>query len=508
MGQYANFYNSRNGDRVYNADSMSEWLLPFFTTGVFNNCFAITANDDMSVTVDGGYANIKGKTKHFEQEQIFTLEKASGTLARIDNVILRRDDTERDFYIFIETGGFSKNPVAPEIVRTEAIHDLKLGEIRVEVGAIKITQENITDTRMNADVCGWVMATVKEIDFSQITAQFDTFFSGYKQKIQYQFDSYTSDFENYAATQNSMFTSWFNNIKNQLSTDAAGNLQNQLDALEKLMADITGAGISELNLLNEYLWELGYEGSSGTEKIERGIGHVQYSGAQSVKVVVRPGKKYKVYTYYVAEQTIVERDVVYVSKSSGETTEDNYDMYTEPYFGKVDINPTNGINEFVVTVPDGYDRLLVNSWDRNVQAVKVYEIQDQKDQIKTLWSGTMVSGTISFNVPQECFHENESTLTLLIEAAGNGSGKGDMTAVVSIRLEPTDISNPNVDTEGFVYKSLYVTEIVQNLATGNEITVRAKKVSDSRYAVCNIEFNAMSGNPIVLTCISAIIPTK
>ena len=43
MGQYANFYKSRNGDRVYNADSMSEWLLPFFTTGVFNNCFAVTA---------------------------------------------------------------------------------------------------------------------------------------------------------------------------------------------------------------------------------------------------------------------------------------------------------------------------------------------------------------------------------------------------------------------------------------------------------------------------------
>ena len=60
----------------------------------------------------------------------------------------------------IETGGFSKNPVAPEITRTAAIHDLKLAEIRVEVGAIKITQDNITDTRMNADVCGWVMATV------------------------------------------------------------------------------------------------------------------------------------------------------------------------------------------------------------------------------------------------------------------------------------------------------------------------------------------------------------
>ena len=242
MGKYANFYNSRNGDRKYNADSMSEWLLPFFTTGVFNNCFAITANDDMTVTVAGGYVNINGKTKHFEQAQVFTLEKASGTLARIDNVILRRDDTERDFYIFIETGGFSSNPTAPEIVRTEAIYDLKLGEIYVDVGAIKITQENITDTRMNSDVCGWVMATVKEIDFSQITAQFQSYFSRYQASITQEFNSYMAQitnledqgtaallemknqFENYAGQQEELFLELYNQIKEQLSEDAAGAL--------------------------------------------------------------------------------------------------------------------------------------------------------------------------------------------------------------------------------------------------------------------------------------------
>lgn len=249
MGEYANFYNSRNGDRVYNADSMSEWLLPFFTTGVFNNCFAITANDDMTVTVAGGYVNINGKTKHFEQAQIFTLEKASGTLARIDNVILRRDDTERDFCIFIETGGFSSNPTAPEIVRTEAIHDLKLAEIYVDVGAIKITQENITDTRMNSDVCGWVMATVKEIDFSQITAQFQAYFARYQASITQEFNSYMaqivnledkgaaalrdmeSQFENYSQQQQETFSAWFEGIKGQLSEDAAGALQNAVNDL-------------------------------------------------------------------------------------------------------------------------------------------------------------------------------------------------------------------------------------------------------------------------------------
>lgn len=251
MGKYANFYGSRGGDRVYNADSMSEWLLPFFTTGVFNNCFQITANEDMSVTVAGGYVNIKGKTKYFEQAQIFTLEKASGTLARIDNVILRRDDTERDFYIFIETGGFSKNPIPPEMVRTEAIHDLKLGEIRVDVGAIKITQENITDTRMDSDLCGWVMATVKEIEFSQITSQFQAYFTRYQADITQEFNTYMSkivnledkgatafrdmknQFDIYAEQQQEGFSVWFEHIKGQLSEDAAGNLQNAVNNLDQ-----------------------------------------------------------------------------------------------------------------------------------------------------------------------------------------------------------------------------------------------------------------------------------
>lgn len=42
----------------------------------FNNCFAVTATGDgMNISVGGGYVNIKGKTKYFEQAQIFTLEK-------------------------------------------------------------------------------------------------------------------------------------------------------------------------------------------------------------------------------------------------------------------------------------------------------------------------------------------------------------------------------------------------------------------------------------------------
>ena len=54
--EYAYFYNSTGGDRKYNADSLSDWLSPFFCEGVFNGQMQVTANDDMTVTVAAGNA--------------------------------------------------------------------------------------------------------------------------------------------------------------------------------------------------------------------------------------------------------------------------------------------------------------------------------------------------------------------------------------------------------------------------------------------------------------------
>ena len=56
MGAHANFYNSSNGDRVYDASSFEEWLKPFFKSGVFNGELQVTANNNMTVTVATGNA--------------------------------------------------------------------------------------------------------------------------------------------------------------------------------------------------------------------------------------------------------------------------------------------------------------------------------------------------------------------------------------------------------------------------------------------------------------------
>lgn len=207
MGTYANFYNSDNGDRVYDADSFSEWLRPFFKTGVFNGELQVIASSGMEVIVDTGNAFIEGKLKKFDSQTTLTIEQASANSTRIDAVVCRRNDTDRDFTLMVVKG----STVAPLPVRENGIYDIVLAHITVPASAVEIKQENITDTRMNADICGWVVSNVEEVDFSQVSAQWADYIA------------------NFEADELQAFNEWFDTIKGQLSTDQAGSLQLQID---------------------------------------------------------------------------------------------------------------------------------------------------------------------------------------------------------------------------------------------------------------------------------------
>lgn len=200
---YGLFWDSVSGDRTYNADSFETWLKKFFTSGVFVNELEVTAGTGMSINVSGGYANVDGKVKMFSDTS-FTLSPASGVYPRIDSVIIRRDNVDRTVSMIVLQGEYSgQSPQAPAITRNDSYYDLKLADIMISSGATAITQENITDKRADTTVCGYVTGTVEEIDFEQITAQW-----------------------------NSYFAQWFENIKDQLDSDAAGHLQNEIDDID------------------------------------------------------------------------------------------------------------------------------------------------------------------------------------------------------------------------------------------------------------------------------------
>lgn len=207
MGTYANFYNSDNGDRVYDADNFSEWLRPFFKTGVFNGELQVLASSGMEVIVDTGNAFIEGKLKKFDSQTTLTVEQASANSTRIDAVVCRRNDTDRDFTLMVVKG----STVAPLPVRENGIYDIVLAHITVPASAVEIKQENITDTRMNADICGWVVSNIEEVDFDQVTTQWADYIANFK------------------VNELQAFNEWFDTIKGQLSTDQAGSLQLQID---------------------------------------------------------------------------------------------------------------------------------------------------------------------------------------------------------------------------------------------------------------------------------------
>lgn len=226
------FWNSVDGDRKYNAESISDMLLPFFKPGVFAGDLQVTAPGGMKVQIAGsedrGFAWFRTKNYHNTANLVKDISAASGVFSRIDNVVVRKDTPNRMIYITIQEGTFATVPEAPAILRNAEFYDLKLAEITIPSGAIEITQANIKDCRMDANVCGWVAATIEEMDFTQMSAQFDT---------------YMEEYQEAAETE---FTTWFNAMKGQLTTDAAGNLQTQIDSLEDNIDSVQSSLISAL----------------------------------------------------------------------------------------------------------------------------------------------------------------------------------------------------------------------------------------------------------------------
>jgi hypothetical protein len=219
--QYGLFWNSVNNDRGYTADSFAEWLNHFFTTGVFSGELQVTAVSGMDIKVASGYANLKGKVRFFDSATTYTLATAGATYPRIDTVVVERNDTDRKISIKVVTGtynGSNPSPTAP--VRSAAIYQIVLAQIYVAAGATKITQANITDTRSDTSICGIVTGTVKEMDYSQFASQFNGYYSQFK------------------ASNKADFDTWFNAMKGQLTTDAAGNLQTEINTINTTIGSL------------------------------------------------------------------------------------------------------------------------------------------------------------------------------------------------------------------------------------------------------------------------------
>lgn len=196
-------------DRVYLADDFARYFASFIGNGVFptpSTNLQVVQDANMQVKLKAGKGWINGRFYELTEDLTLNVAVADGVLKRKDRVVLRLDFINREIKAYLKKGAFSSSPVAPTLTRTADIYELGIADILINNGVTSITQANITDLRQNNTYCGLVAGVVQQIDTTNLFTQFE-----------------------------SAFNVWFEAIKGQLSTDVAGNLQNQINLIQPLV---------------------------------------------------------------------------------------------------------------------------------------------------------------------------------------------------------------------------------------------------------------------------------
>ena len=162
----------------YEASALGAWFATR-TRGVLSSGdnFAVTASGTgMSVTLQPGYGWLRrnahwGTVVWMEEPEPFILDPADGTLSRIDVIALRLDKDNNTAQPILRKGTFSNAPTFTAPVRDTHADEVYAASILVQPGAVKLLQADITDLRMDENVCGVMRDGITGIPTAQLQEQ-------------------------------------------------------------------------------------------------------------------------------------------------------------------------------------------------------------------------------------------------------------------------------------------------------------------------------------------------
>lgn len=177
-------------DRAEDATFFAEYFKSFIGNGIYYNSSSnlqVLTSNGMKIKVKGGKCFINGILGWQEAEEAeaeITIDNSDTTLNRIDRIVVRLDESNRNIEIKVKKGTPALEPTAPTLQRSEDIYELALADIRINKNVSTITQANITDLRLNSELCGIVTSVVEKIDtttlFNQFTTGFQEWFDSVK----------------------------------------------------------------------------------------------------------------------------------------------------------------------------------------------------------------------------------------------------------------------------------------------------------------------------------------
>lgn len=195
-----------SGDRTYNADNYAEYFSILFAPGIvasanLGNGLQIKESASLGMRIkfgSGAAWSTFGRGYIHTQDEEISVPVASSLQDRTDSISIQFNKSTRSANMVYKQGDES-------VTRTDTLYELQIAKVKVGKNVTQITNADITDMRSNTTVCGYC-TPYGDANVGDITAQF-----------------------------NAEFQTWFNSMKDQLSTDAAGNLQNQIDSINNII---------------------------------------------------------------------------------------------------------------------------------------------------------------------------------------------------------------------------------------------------------------------------------
>jgi hypothetical protein len=118
----------------------------------------------------------------------------------------------RNINLYVKMGVPATTPVAPELTRTSTIYEIGLANILIPTSSISVSQERITDTRLDTSRCGLVHA-LNDFDSSTL------------------YNQISADMTSFKTTEQANFNTWFEGIQDVLDENTAGHLLNLIQAI-------------------------------------------------------------------------------------------------------------------------------------------------------------------------------------------------------------------------------------------------------------------------------------
>lgn len=171
---------------TYNAED-AETYLSTRISGIYaaDDCFDLSITADRTVTIGPGLAWVRntrfaGKSICNRDALALTIPMADSSKPRTDRIVLRYDKAENKSELAVKTGTPGSAAAAPDVVQTELVYELGLYTVSVAAGSTVIKAADVTDTRLNEQVCGLMRDGVTGLPTAQIARQADALLDAIK----------------------------------------------------------------------------------------------------------------------------------------------------------------------------------------------------------------------------------------------------------------------------------------------------------------------------------------